>query len=116
MLSFLNEAAPARPQEERKTVSLSEDLFREWYKQDLRDMKGLSTIPLDRTWSRYASWCGTNSMNPSMDEFKLFLAGLKKLGKVELIPHSMSHGMSDQLRKLSLNGEHGEILSYWRWR
>lgn len=94
----------------------SEDLLREWYRKDVPRRGGLSSIPIPWTWAHYESWCLSGKVRPDVARFQDFLWGLHRAGKVELIPHSMTQEISTREAELSLRGQHGEVLYYWKWR
>lgn len=94
----------------------SEDLLCEWYRKDVPRRGGLSSIPIPWTWGRYESWCLSGEVKPDLARFHDFMWSLHRAGKVEFIPHSMTQELSAREAELSLRGQHGEVLYYWKWR
>ena len=94
----------------------SEDLLREWYHKDLPRRGGLASVPIPWTWSHYESWCISQRTKPDLGLFQGFMRDLYRAGKIEFISHSMTQTLSERESELSLRGQHGEVLYYWKWR
>jgi len=113
---FLNGPSPAEIIPTQASGIPSEDLLREWYQKDLPKRGGISSIPIPWTWSHYESWCRSNELTPDLAQFQDFLSSLYRAGKIEFISHSMTQTLSERESELSLRGQHGEVLYYWKWR
>lgn len=94
----------------------SEDLLREWYHKDLPRRGGLASVPIPWTWSHYESWCISHKAKPDLGLFQGFMRDLYRAGKIEFISHSMTQTLSERESEVSLRGQHGEVLYYWKWR
>jgi len=94
----------------------SEDLLREWYSKDKPRRGGLDSVPIPWTWSHYESWCNSHKARPDLEQFQDFMWQLHRAGKIELISHSMTQSLSELESEVSLRGQHGEVLYYWKWR
>jgi hypothetical protein len=93
----------------------TEDLLAEWYRVDVPRRGGLTSIPISWTWDRYESWCLASGLQPNLGEFQEFMRTLRRNGKIQLIPHSMTQMLSERELELSLRSQSGEVLYYWKW-
>jgi len=115
--AFLNGAAVTGvPPPVQDSGQPSEALLGEWYRKDLPKRGGLSSIPVSWTWAHYESWCLSVNARPDLGRFQDFMRDLHRAGKIEFIPHSMTQELPAREAELSLRGQHGEVLYYWKWR
>lgn len=113
--AFLDGSDSVKVSNAEKSGQPSEELLREWYQRDLPRRGGITSIPIWWTWGHYESWCLSKNMRPDLVRFHDLMRSLHRAGKIDLIPHSMTQEISAREVELSLRGQYGEVLYYWKW-
>jgi hypothetical protein len=103
-------------EKEQQPAELTDKIWRRWYEKDLPRRGGVSTVPIPWTWRRYVQWCSDNGVRADSDQFLSTLRDLAQSGRIELVPHSLTHQLPPDEVKLCLRGECGETLYYWKWK
>ncbi len=113
--AFLNGSDAVKVSTPEESGLPSEDLLRGWYQKDLPKRGGITSIPIWWTWGHYESWCLSNNMRPDLVQFHDLMRSLHRTGKIDLIPHSRTQEIPAREVELSLRGQYGEVLYYWKW-
>lgn len=96
------------------TDTLTCELLRLWYSEDLPKNNGLTSIPIEWTWARYVGWCVARGQNPEVRTLHEALRRMVRAERAEFVQHSRTEPIADDRMRFVTWGAHGEAFLWWR--